>query len=70
MTDRPEWVKCVLLPEDNALTWCARQLEPAEFAFTSIDHAALNGKHGGRLVACSGCVRLIIGALSRGIAVD
>lgn len=67
MTHRPT---CVLLPEESVLTWCDRQLEGAEFAFTSIDHAALNGKHGGRLVTCTECLREIHTALYRCVTPD
>lgn len=37
-----------------------------EFHFQSIDHAALNGRNEGRLVACSECTTAIIAALSNG----
>jgi len=67
MMDRPEWVKCVLQPEDSVLTWCDRRVERPEFAFTSIDHAALNGRHGDQLVACEVCLSHIHRALYRGV---
>jgi hypothetical protein len=68
VTDRPEWVKCVLVNvADNVdkLSWCGRRVS-MEFHFVSIDHAAINAKKHGRLVACPDCVNVIVDVL-RGI---
>lgn len=66
MKARPEWVKCIAdQHSDNAgLSWCGRRIEAFEFSFVDIDHAAINGRNGGRLVACPECVSAICEALS------
>lgn len=65
MAERPEWVKCI--EHDHAdlkgQSWCGRALPPSEFRFAGVDHAAENGRQGGRLVACSECVLKIAEAL-------
>jgi hypothetical protein len=65
---RPEYVKCV---QDNhrdhdGRSWCGQVLNKFDFAFVSIEHAAFNGRAGGRLVACSECTAAIIKALTNG----
>lgn len=64
---RPEWVHCV--SHDHAdlrdISWCGRNVS-AEFRFIGVDHAAENGRQGGRLVACRECVAAIIEALQQG----
>jgi hypothetical protein len=66
-TDRPEWVHCVgfgdAVRADSRRTWCGRDERPF---FVGIDHAALNGEQGGRLVACRDCVLAITKALCNG----
>jgi len=66
---RPEWVACVV-PEvgpDHDLyrkTWCG--LPVIGWNFEGADHAALNGRAKGRLVACPACVRAITAGLVNG----
>lgn len=64
---RPEYVKCVAdVHVNNAgKSWCGRSIA-REFSFAGVDHAALNGRGDGRLVACPECTALIIKALSNG----
>lgn len=50
--------------ELHGKTWCGKK--PAGFTFTSVDHAALNGRAEGRLVACPECVAQIKKALDNG----
>lgn len=67
---RPDYVHCIADREGIAdgaparEAWCGRQL--SGFHFVDIDHAALNGRQEGRLVACSTCVREIVAALENG----
>ena len=76
----PDYVHCVLTglydipadapggPRAERKTWCGR--EGAELAhewlFMDPTHAALNGKKGGRLVACPECAKAIAAAVSAG----
>ena len=65
MTDRPEYVKCILVDTvDNhdKLSWCGRRIA-GEFHFVSIDHAAINARKHSRLVACPDCVDAIVNVL-------
>ncbi len=67
--DRPDWIACVVsdVGEGHELherTWCGRPR--AGFVFTSVDHAALNGQAGGRLVVCDECLDAIVRALRNG----
>lgn len=65
--DRPEWVHCVGfgvgVRTDGRRTWCGRDERPF---FLDTDHAASNGRHKGRLVACRECVASITNALRNG----
>lgn len=65
--ERPEWVHCVgfgsAIRTDGKRTWCGRDEHPF---FWDVDHAALNGAHGGRLVACRACVAAIVDGLTNG----
>lgn len=65
---RPEYIKCISdTHEDNkGKSWCGRRLF-AEFAFVDADHAAMNGRNNGRLVACAECTRLIMAAMQNGM---
>lgn len=67
MANRPEWVHCIgfgnAVRTDGKQTWCGRNERPF---FIDIDHATLNGEHGGRLVACRECVAIIYNALVNG----
>ena len=48
----------------HGLAWCGVVPHPLEFTFISVDHAALNGRNGGRLVPCQACRHAIVAALS------
>jgi hypothetical protein len=63
----PEWIKCIRdNHEDNkGLSWCRRMVS-GEWTFTDIDHAAMNGRNQGRLVACPECVKAVIAGLKEG----
>lgn len=67
---RPNYVHCIadikgIEPGTPAReAWCGRAL--FGFHFQDIDHAALNGRQEGRLVACSGCVSEIVAGLKNG----
>ena len=68
---RPEWSKCVAAVVGSAhdlykKTWCGRPLYGAEWVFTSVEHAALNGRAQDRLVCCPECLVAIVEALSNG----
>jgi len=65
-TARPDYVKCVAVDdvEHRGLSWCGKRLDL--WHFLGIDHAALNGRQGGRLVACPECTEAIITALRNG----
>ncbi|AUR98437.1 hypothetical protein NVP1251O_05 [Vibrio phage 1.251.O._10N.261.55.E5] len=64
--ERPEWVHCVGLGYQDGRkdeSWCEGSDKPF---FVDAGHAALNGKHQGRLVACPECVKAINEALCSG----
>jgi hypothetical protein len=62
--DRPEWVHCISHNMNGGRrSWCGGDDRPF---FTDIDHAALHGEQGGRLVACRECVAAITKALVNG----
>ena len=63
----PEHVKCIqdIHVDNQGKSWCGRYIG-REFAFTGIDHAALNGRNGGFLVACKACTEAVIKSLSNG----
>lgn len=64
--ERPEWVHCVGLGYQDGRkneSWCGGSDRPY---FVDAGHAALNGKHQGRLVACPECVKAINEALRNG----
>ena len=63
---RPDWVHCIRHTHVDRLktNWCGR---PATgWDFVGADHAAENGRKGGRLVACRQCVAAISDALRNG----
>lgn len=66
MDNRPEWVHCIrhtsLDMKDR--NWCGR--DATGWDFLGADHAAENGNHKGRLVACRQCVAAIFSALCNG----
>lgn len=53
-------------PVGRGLSWCGKQLWRYDWVFTSVDHAAMNGREDGRLVACKKCTRAIIKGLTNG----
>ena len=64
--ERPDWVHCVGLGYQDGReneSWCGGSDKPF---FVDAGHAALNGKHRGRLVACPECVKAINEALCNG----
>lgn len=67
--ERPDWVVCVADRDAEAerkkLSWCHKPIGGA-FAFTGVDHAALNGRRRGRLVVCPECLAMIMTALRNG----
>lgn len=67
-TTRPDWINCVRHDHEDLKTtsWCGRKIISFEWAFTSVDHAAENGRQEGRLVACIACVEAIVAALRNG----
>ncbi len=64
---RPDWVQCInrTHEEHKGESWCGRP-KAMEFRFTSLDHAAENGRQEGRLVACPDCVDAACTALRNG----
>lgn len=63
---RPEYVKCIAQSREDlkGKAWCGRSVA-AEWAFTSLDHAALNALAEGRLLACRDCIRMARAALMK-----
>ena len=70
MSERPDWVHCVgfgnAIRPDGKKTWCGKPGGFGEPFFVSVDHAALNGESGGRMVACPECLSAITKALKNG----
>lgn len=64
---RPEYIRCIAdnHVQNDGKSWCGRWIK-LELHFQSIDHATLNGRNEGRLVACPECAAAIIAALSNG----
>jgi hypothetical protein len=63
MTTRPEYVHCVESDpvfNNGKPSWCGQEYRPF---FTTIEHAALNGLSGGRLLTCPQCIAVIVKAL-------
>lgn len=67
---RPDYVHCVVvnMVKKDAFndTWCGRKVGSMEWLFQSVDHAAINGKNEGRLVACKECTAKIYKSLQNG----
>lgn len=65
MPDRPEYVKCIrhTHEERKRTSWCGREIEPFEFAFTDIDHAAYERMRHGRLLICPECLKAVVETL-------
>jgi hypothetical protein len=58
-------VRCIADSHADAQgkTWCGRSFDLFEFTFTSIDHAAMNGRNGGYLTVCKKCQKAVIAGL-------
>jgi hypothetical protein len=68
MSDRPEYVRCVIRPmAANAMSrrvvWCSRDPLSSEFLFEGLDYALASKQSGSRLVACPDCVEAAIHGL-------
>lgn len=63
--NRPDYICCIRQThtDKSKLSWCGRTLDPFEFVFMDIDHAAYSNLAGDRLVPCPKCVRAIVNAL-------
>ena len=63
---RAHYIKCVARTdgpgEYGYKTWCGQDAK-STFTFVSVDHAAINGAHEGRLTVCPQCRVLIFKAL-------
>lgn len=68
MSDRPEWVTCILKEQEGAskqsrlkppVSFCGRHVRG--FAFVSGSHAFTAEAHGSRLQACPECKALAVG---------
>ncbi|SFJ08974.1 hypothetical protein SAMN05428978_11017 [Nitrosomonas sp. Nm34] len=71
MEERPEWVRCigygVKVRIDGKKTWCGKiNIGFGVLLFIDINHAALQGERGGKLVAFRECVAVIIKSLQNG----
>lgn len=69
---RPDHVRCVqtgmyVNGTPEKVSWCGRDTHH-EWTFVDAAHAALNGRSGGRLVACEDCLAAIVKALWAGHA--
>lgn len=62
---RPDYIKCIedTHTDSNRKTWCGKEYNQFEFTFLDIEHAAFNGRNGGRLAACKDCIKAITKAL-------
>lgn len=49
--------------EANGATWCGKPKDQFDFRFMDIDHAAMNGRNGGRLTVCPKCRKAVIAGL-------
>lgn len=65
---RPDWVKCIADDRIGNRAWCGNVL--TGFHFVNIEHAAIYGANGGRLVACRQCVDKIVEGLRAGDSDD
>ena len=63
---RSDWICCIAdgHADKTGKTWCGKTA--IGFTFTSLDHAAMNGRNEGRLVACSDCTKAAIEGLTMG----
>lgn len=65
--EEQDWIVCV---SDNhadrtGRAWCGRPTLFG-FMFTSVDHAAMNGRNEGRLIVCPECLAEILKGLNNG----
>jgi hypothetical protein len=67
MPNRPDHIHCIAHThaEKAGTAWCGRTLEPFEWRFLDIDHAAYNGLAQGRTQTCAACVNAVVAALGR-----
>lgn len=49
--------------EANGATWRGKPADRMDFRFMDIDHAAMNGRNGGRLTVCPQCRKAVIAGL-------
>ena len=58
-------VTCITDTHANAdgATWCGKPKNRFDFRFMDIDHAAMNGRNGGRLTVCPQCRKSVIAGL-------
>ena len=68
---RPDWVYCIANNHADSAgkAWCGAELGSG-FHFTSLDHAAQNGRNQGRLQACPDCSQAALKALDSGTYQD
>lgn len=65
MSQHP-YIRCIEDQHENnkGKTWCGKRADG--WTFTSVDHAAMNGRNKAYLVACPECTKAIIEALREG----
>jgi hypothetical protein len=58
-------VRCITDTHVDAhkASWCGKPANNFEFRFADIDHAAMNGRHGGYLTVCPRCRAAVIAGL-------
>lgn len=58
-------VRCITDTHADAkgATWCGKPADQFEWTFMDIDHAAMNGRNGGRLTVCPSCRAAVIAGL-------
>ena len=63
LSNRPDYIRCIADVHEarKGFTWCGERADG--WAFTGIDHAALNGRADGRLIACPECIKAATEAL-------
>jgi len=49
--------------DSQGKTWCGKPYDQFAWTFTSIDHAAMNGRNGGFLTVCKKCQTAVIAGL-------
>ncbi|HEY1034959.1 MAG TPA: hypothetical protein VGE09_08260 [Pseudoxanthomonas sp.] len=68
MGERPDYVKCIedTHMDNKGKSWCGRKLSRFDWAFISVDHAAMSGRNGDRLIACPECLKAVFAGLMNG----